>query len=137
MNDRLVLKLLRAANQRLEAAQYLQGKEAFRIESIYLGGYTVEICLKAMILVHTPLGGRRQRMQEFKRLERHDLEMLQRSLVRTGRFIPPGVRRALLRVSTVWGTELRYEVGLMRRQDVDEFLDAVRDVRDWVRGAMR
>lgn len=48
MNDPLVKKLLKAADQRFTSAEFLLATP-MRLDSIYLAGYTVGCALKALI----------------------------------------------------------------------------------------
>jgi hypothetical protein len=135
MQDALIVKLTRAGDQRFAAATELLQMDRFRLEAMYLAGYTVELCLKALILSHTPSFARESRMSEFKRKERHNIEHLKASLRGLGRMIPDGVNRSLIYVS-MWNTELRYEVGVKSFTVAAEFVSHTRKIMDWSKGIL-
>src|SRR5262249_37257887 len=151
MTDRnkTIRKFQKAADQRFTTAEFLLENEYHR-DAMYLGGYVVECSLKALILKWSPVTEFEETLSLLTEVgaKGHDFEYLKAQLKRrkfgfplTGpaegmppdsALFPADVRRSLTRVST-WDTSQRYEVSLVRFKEADEFVTAVKTVRDWTR----
>jgi HEPN domain-containing protein len=131
MRDRDVNKLLRAARQRLTSATILRN-QAMYLDSMYIAGYAPECALKALILANV-VGRQRAAYQRehFRGAIAHDFEYLRALLRRRRVQIPLHVARSLRRIAS-WSTNLRYEVGLKRAAEADQFLAAAREIVEWV-----
>ena len=115
-----------AALQRLEAAQCLLfGK--FNLDAHYLGGYTIECSLKALILKVTPDGDRAEMLRRITSGARmHRFEVLVGLLREMGLALPLVIakRRRLFE----WTTELRYETGRRDTGETTAFLKTARSI---------
>jgi HEPN domain-containing protein len=124
-------KFLRAAKQRFASAKLLL-EAGLPLDSAYLGGYVVECALKALILRRTSVSRREAAASEICRgAAGHDLELLKKRLKDRGVTMPIDVSRALGRV-VMWSTNWRYEVGLIRYNEAEEFLKGAGEICDWV-----
>ena len=65
-------------------------------------------------------------------LKTHSFETLKKDVRRRNVNIPLDVNEALRRIAT-WHPNLRYEVGQKSYEEAKCFLDAAKEVRDWVR----
>src|SRR5262249_6697073 len=131
----------RAAQQRLRAAWFLFQDEAkrFNLDAIYLGGYSVECSLKAMILKRTAKNDYqppREALTEVGALA-HDFEYLkgilkERTVGRSARDreILGMITRSIKRVSS-WTTELRYQAHLVKSKEAEIFLQAAQNILDY------
>jgi len=127
-------KFRRAAKQRFTSAESLLRNE-MTLDAVYLGGYAAECAMKALILRNTRPKEQKATLSRICRgAVGHDLETLKAMLQERGFRMPNGVGRSFLRVVT-WSTDLRYEVGLLRYNEAESFLVAVKDVVDWVEGS--
>ena len=103
---------------------------------MYLAGYTVECFLKAMLPASVASKLRRELLLEFRGNRGHDIErlgLLYRRHVRGP--IPGDITRHLTRVAS-WSTDLRYETGLMRSREAEEFMESVIVVSQWAKERM-
>ena len=122
---------LKAAEQRLTAAQVLL-EQMLTLDAQYLGGYTVECSLKALIMGLTSSSVWDARLRQITSGSRmHELDTL-RGILRDelGVILPPSLIKRLRRFE--WSTALRYET---RRRDLGEtraFLKTAKSVYDWV-----
>src|SRR5436305_594664 len=125
----------RAAKQRFDDAQLLL--EAGRTTgAVYLAGYTVECYLKALLLANVTSGLREEVLAKFCGSIAHDIEWLGALYRRhVGSAVPKTVTRHLSRVAS-WSTDMRYQSGVLRRRDADEFLAAVIVITTWADGRM-
>ena len=117
---------LRAATQRLEAAQALY-QAGYTLDAQYVGGYTVECSLKAIILsVAEPPGG----LPDIaKGAKMHTPERLLGILRDQGVALPPRLAKRLRPFD--WTTELRYETGRRPTGQTRGFLRTASEFRDW------
>ena len=104
MQDRDVLLYLRAAKQRLEAADVLaeqataRRKARLNLDAIYLSGYCIECCVKALILSRTPPRRRPALISKYFRGPRaHQFDNLMTLLHQTGTHSPRELRYQILK----------------------------------------
>jgi len=120
----------RAAMQRYTTAEFLL-ENKYNLDAMYLGGYTVECTLKALILDATPEDDREGM---FDRIcsghQMHYPETLKAILVDLGRPIPLDLVRRFRRSG--WSTALRSETGRRDTGETRGFLKTARMVYDWV-----
>ena len=120
----------KAAAQRLTTAKTLR-REKLNLDAQYMGGYTVECSLKALILEKTP---KPEKDDTLKKITRgghmHNPEVLRGELQNLGVKFPLELAKRLRRLK--WTTDLRYET---RRRDTGEtigFLKTAEAIYDWV-----
>ena len=124
----------KAAGQRLTAAEALL-REKLTLDAQYLGGYTVECALKALILEKTPEAARPGTLNKISSgATMHRPDILLGALKKLGVDLPPELARRMRRF--VWSTNLRYET---RRRDTGEttaFLNTAGAIYEWVEGQL-
>jgi len=97
----------KAAAQRLTTAETLL-REKHNLDAQYLGGYTVECSLKALILELTPVTDKEEKLKEITAGARmHRPEVLLGELRNLGVSLPLDLAKRMRRFD--WTTELRYE----------------------------
>lgn len=123
---------LRAASQRLSAAQFLLNDPDLGLDSAYLGGYAVECALKAVILKRTPVSKRTSALQELESgAKAHNLDFLT-SLIRLKMGdLPEDVQTAIVAVSRRWRTDLRYAGARVPGNEAAEFIGQVQIIHNW------
>lgn len=120
----------RAAAQRLAAAEALQSVR-LNLDAQYLGGYTVECSLKALILYRTPTAGRPAKLLRISSgASMHQLEVLLAELRAVGTTLPIGIAKRMRRYD--WTTSLRYESGWRDLGETTALLNTARAVYNWV-----
>ena|SRR6266404_1519144 len=127
-----VRKFLRAAGQRMKAAEFLLAN-GFHLDSIYLGGYAVECALKSLILKRTPHSLYEGVFNSITRgVIAHNFGFLRARLQRPplNCSIPDSIAVGFMRVSA-WSTNLRYETKAVDEEDARQFLDAAREILAW------
>jgi HEPN domain-containing protein len=125
---------LKAAAQRLIAAEALL-REKHTLRAQYLGGYTVECCLKALILELTPDADKADKLKEITAGARmHRPEVLLDQLRNLGLSLPLDLARRMRRFD--WTTELRYETGRRDTGETTAFLTTAKGIYDWVEGQL-
>ena len=135
----IVRKLLKAAKQRLTAAEFLlQHGDGFNLDSIYLAGYGVECALKVVILSRTP---DRRFAATWKQISSgqkgHDYEALKAVLKRAPINLTfPAAVLASFRSVGSWTTDLRYEVGRGNPVEAAAFVDAAREIVQWAESVL-
>lgn len=124
---------LKVALQRLTAAEAIAKRLRLNLEAQYIGGYSVECSLKALILAKT---AEIDRPAELGKLTRGATNHLADTL--RGRLKDRGVSLTLELAKRMrrfdWTTSLRYETG---RKDTGETIGLLRTARamyDWVEG---
>ena len=127
---------LRAAAQRLGAAEALLSA-AFTLDAQYLGGYTIECSLKALILDRTPEAGRDKTL---KRITTGATMHLPETLLGELRNLDEELRLPLeilkrLRRSN-WSTRMRYETGRRATGETKGFLKTVKAIYHWVEAGL-
>jgi hypothetical protein len=120
----------RAAAQRLNAATTLLNAR-LTLDAQYVGGYTVECSLKALILHLTPAAQKAKTLSLITHGARmHRADVLLGELRILGASLPPRLAKRMRRFD--WTTDLRYEIG---RRDTGEtlgFLKTAKAIHDWV-----
>ncbi len=124
----------KAARQRLTSAEALL-RVKLTLDAQYLGGYTVECSLKALILERTPDADKAARLLRINSgAAMHRAEVLIGELRRLGTVLPLSITKRMRRYD--WTTDLRYEAG---RRDLGEtiaFLNTTKAVHNWVEGLL-
>lgn len=126
---------LKAARQRLMAAETLLTAK-LTLDAQYIGGYTVECALKALILQNSPIGNRAyiaKRITSGATMHRPDV--LFGELRNLGVIAPGAITKRMRRFA--WTTDLRYET---RRRDTGEtraFLLTAKSVLEWVEALLQ
>jgi HEPN domain-containing protein len=127
-------QFLQAAEQRFSTAEFLLDSGR-TLDAFYLGGYSIECVLKALILDATEES---ERESVFERIssgaQMHYHESLAPFLKERGKPVPLELVRGLRRF--VWHTSLRYESGRRPRSEVRGFLKVAVNVINWARGEM-
>ena len=120
----------KAAAQRLTTAETLL-REKHNLDAQYLGGYTVECCLKALILELTPITDKAEKLKEITSGARmHRPEVLLGELRNLGVSLPLDLVKRMRRFD--WTTELRYETGRRDTGETTAFLTTAKAIYDWV-----
>jgi hypothetical protein len=120
----------RAAKQRLTTAEFLV-KHDYNRDAMYLGGYTVECALKALILQRTPTADRPATLKQISSgAKMHEAEVLGAILKDRGCPIPLDLSKKFRRYS--WTTALRYGSGRIRTGEAKGFLKVAKAAYDWV-----
>jgi hypothetical protein len=127
---------LKVAQQRLDAAEQIMDKLRLTLEAQYIGGYSVECSLKALVLERTPEADRdRVHEQLTHGSTYHKPEHLLARLKERGVVLTPELAKRMRRFD--WETALRYEIG---RKDTGEtlgLLKTAKAIHDWVEGQIR
>jgi hypothetical protein len=120
----------RAAAQRLTTAEVLL-RERLTLDAQYLGGYTVECSLKALILHRTFTPSSAAVLQQITSgAKMHRPDVLLGELRSLGIALTADLAKRMRRFD--WTTDLRYETG---RRDTGEtvwFLRTAKMIYDWV-----
>jgi HEPN domain-containing protein len=123
---------LKVAAQRLTTAETLL-RERLTLDAQYLGGYTVECSLKALILQQTP---DLDKLEKLKRLtsgaKMHRPDVLLGELRDLGTVLPLEIAKRMRRFD--WTTDLRYETGRRDTGETIAFLKTAKAIYDWVEG---
>jgi HEPN domain-containing protein len=123
---------LKVAAQRLITAETLL-QEKLTLDAQYLGGYTVECSLKALILHQTPDP---YKPDKLKRLtsgaKMHRPDVLLGELRALGIALPLEIAKRMRRFD--WTTDLRYETGRRDTGETIAFLKTAKAIYDWVEG---
>lgn len=117
--------------------------DAFRspacYEAIYLGGYSVECGLKALILSHIRKASHRTAIDQILVRLGHNLEGCRDYLNEKHQVRMP--LQILLVFSSVvvpnWEVSMRYRPGQRSRDEAKSFLDATESVLRWIEGRRR
>jgi HEPN domain-containing protein len=126
---------LRAAAQRLTSAEALL-RERFNLDAQYLGGYTVECSLKALILHRTHEADRPTVLDRITTgSAMHRPEVLLDVLRRLGVVLPREIARRMRRFD--WTTDLRYETGRRDTGETTGLLRTATAIYNWVAGEMQ
>ena len=120
----------RAAAHRYIAAEALLGL-TLGLDAQYLGGYTVECSLKALILELTPAAAFAERLEKITAgAKMHLPDTLIGILREQGLILPPQLGKRIRRFE--WSTSLRYESGRRDLGEIRGFLKTAKTVFDWV-----
>jgi HEPN domain-containing protein len=124
----------KVAAQRLTTAETLL-REKLTLDAQYLGGYTVECSIKALILHRT---ADPDRTEVLKRItsgaQMHRLDVLMGELRNLGVALPLEIAKRMRRFA--WATDLRYETGRRDTGETIAFLNTAKAVYDWVEGQL-
>jgi len=124
----------KAAAQRLIAAETLL-REKLTLDAQYLGGYTFECSLKALILELTPdpdKHGKREKLTSGAKMHRADI--LLGELRNLGVTLPLAIAKRMHRFE--WTTDLRYGTGRRDTGETTAFLSTAKAIYEWVEGHM-
>ena len=131
MESDLKRKFWRVARQRFTDAESLFREHRY-IGAVYLTGYAVECSLKALILARTPPKDQATLVKgDFIGSRGHNLEHFKELLKEKNQHMPQEVYEVFRRVNK-WSTNLRYEVGLGSVQQASSYLEAAKQIMDWV-----
>ena len=113
--DAMRRKFQKAAAQRLIAAEtLLRAKEKLTLDAQYIGGYTVECSLKALILDQTPDPDKADKAQaDHLGANMHRPDVLFGELRNLGISLPLVIAKRVRHLNK-WTTDLRYETGRRR-----------------------
>ena len=132
MSDPQVMRFLKAASQRLVAADVLL-RHSKHVDGTYLAGYVVECSLKALVLSYIRASERSEFIrQHFRGQVAHDFQYLVFLLLLRGVNIPKPVRRALVQAKEIWSTDLRYHGGQGKAADAQFLRNAGEMILSWV-----
>lgn len=137
-----VREFMQAGQKHLEASALLlrgcpeHSASQMSGEVIYLSGYVVECCLKALLLSQIPSEKHDAMIEDFKKakLYGHDLEKYRREVQRqmgtfsTIRRIQVGI------VRSKWTSEMRYSSKRYDRKEAEFVFEAAREIYHWTQG---
>jgi HEPN domain-containing protein len=122
---------LKAALQRLATAEALLETLRITLEAQYLGGYTVECALKALILEKTAAANRPITLYQLTHgAASHRPEVLLGRLKGLGISLTPELAKRMRKFD--WTTDLRYETGRRDTGATRALLHTARSIYDWV-----
>lgn len=120
----------RAAGQRLTAAETLF-REKLTLDSQYIGGYTVECSLKALILHLAPDTDKQTKLIQISSgKSMHRPDVLLGELRQFGVSLPAEIAKRMRRFD--WVTDLRYETGRRDTGETKALLTTAKMIYDWV-----
>ena len=123
-----------AARQRLTTAEVLL-REKLTLDAQYLGGYTVECSLKALILELTTAAGRADKLKKISSgAIMHRSDVLLGELRDVGVSLPLALAKRMRRFE--WSTNLRYETGRRDTGETIAFLKTAKAIHEWVEGQL-
>lgn len=124
----------KAAAQRLTTAETLL-RVGITLDAQYLGGYTVECSLKALILELTAPADRPDMLRKITAgAKMHRPDILLGELRDRGVALPLDLARRMRRFE--WTTDLRYETGRRDTGETTAFLRTAKTLLDWVEGQL-
>ena len=126
---------LKVALQRLTAAEQIMEVLRLTLESQYIGGYSVECSLKALILEKTAEPDRSNMLDRLTHgATYHRAEVLLDLLRERGVFLTVELAKRIRRFD--WTTDLRYETGRRDTGETNGLLRTARAIYQWVEGQM-
>lgn len=125
----------RCAYQRLEEAKFLLGNQ-MNTAAVYLGGYSIECMLKALILDNVSASKRRAVLEGFRGRVAHDFRWLRQQYYAAGGALPPREVVLQLNVANAWSTDLRYEPRPIESADAASFVAAADGILRWAQGRL-
>lgn len=126
---------LKVALQRLAAAEEIMGALRLSLEAQYIGGYSVECSLKALVLEYTPDADQATILEAItQRAAYHRPDVLLGLLRRRGIKLPIELAKRMRRFD--WTTALRYETGRKDTGETNALLRTARSIYEWVEGQM-
>jgi len=124
---------LKVALQRLSAAEEIMETLRLTLEAQYIGGYSVECSLKALVLEKTPAADRPDVLDRMTRgATYHRAEVLLDRLRDRGAFLTVELAKRMRRFD--WTTDLRYETGRKDTGETNGLLRTARAIYEWVEG---
>ena len=124
---------LKVALQRLSAAEEIMETLRLTLEAQYIGGYSVECSLKALVLEKTPAADRPDVLDRMTRgATYHRAEVLLDRLRDRGVFLTVELAKRMRRFD--WTTDLRYETGRKDTGETNGLLRTARAIYEWVEG---
>ena len=124
----------KAAAQRLTTAETLL-RAKLTLDAQYIGGYTVECSLKALILELTPDPDKPDRLGRITSGARmHRPDVLLGELRDLGAPLPLALAKRMRRFS--WTTDLRYETGRRDTGETAALLTTAKAIHEWVQGQL-
>lgn len=124
----------KVAAQRLTTAEALL-REKLTLDAQYLGGYTVECSLKALILEKTPNAEKSKVLEQISSgAKMHRPDVLLGELRNLGIALPIELAKRMRRFD--WTTDLRYETGRRDTGETIALLKTAKAVYDWVEGQL-
>jgi hypothetical protein len=122
---------LKVALQRLSAAEAILESLRLTLEAQYIGGYSIECSLQALILEKTPASGRSDMLERLTRgATYHRAEVLLERLRDRNVFLTVDLARRMRRFD--WTTDLRYETGRKDTGETYGLLRTARSIYEWV-----
>ena len=124
----------KVAGQRFIAAQSLL-RENLTLDAQYIGGYTVECSLKALILYRTTDSDKQDMLKRITTgASMHQQDVLLGKLRELGVELPLVLTKRMRRYN--WTTDLRYETGRRDSGETIAFLNTAKAIYDWVEGQL-
>jgi HEPN domain-containing protein len=124
----------KAAAQRLTTAETLL-REKLTLDAQYIGGYTVECSLKALIIERTPDPDKLDKLRRITTgATMHRPDILFGELRNLGVPLPLVLAKRMRRFD--WDTNLRYETGRRDTGETIAFLNTAKAIYDWVEGQL-
>ena len=124
----------KVAGQRLTTAETLL-REKLTLDAQYLGGYTVECSLKALILHRTRDPDKPDKLKRITSgVKMHRPDVLLGELRDLGISLPLEIAKRMRRFD--WTTDLRYETGRRDTGETIRFLKTAKAIYDWVEGQL-
>ncbi|HEX4129143.1 MAG TPA: hypothetical protein VHZ24_03810 [Pirellulales bacterium] len=124
---------LEVALQRLAAAEEIMESLRLTLEAQYIGGYSVECSLKALILERTPEADRPAMLDQLTRSATyHRAEVLLDRLRERGVVLTVDLAKRMRGFD--WTTGLRYEIGRKDTGETNGLLRTARAIYEWVEG---
>lgn len=122
---------LKVALQRLTAAEEIMRTLRLTLEAQYIGGYSVECSLKALILEKTAEPDRSAMLERLTHgATYHRLEILLDELRKRGVYLTLEFAKRMRRFD--WTTDLRYETGRKDTGETNALLHTARAIYEWV-----
>ena len=129
-------KFFRVATQRFAEAQFLfeGGRYA---ASIYIGGYSIECGLKALILSTAPKNSQGELAASFRGSGWHNIIRLIDTYIERGGPRPSlAMTKDLTYVHDEWSVELRYVAGEKPFRDTERFILSTDRILAWIKGRL-
>ena len=121
---------LKVALQRLTGAEEIMDKLRLTLEAQYIGGYSVECSLKALILEITPDADRPAMLSRLTHgATYHKPEHLLPLLKDGGIVLTPELAKRMRRFD--WTTGFRYEIGRKDTGETNGLLNTARAIYEW------
>lgn len=122
---------LKVSLQRLDVAVEIMNILRRSLEAQYIGGYSVECSLKALILEKTSDDEKQKTLLKITQgATNHRPEVLLARLRELGIALTPALARRMRRLD--WTTALRYETGRKDSGETNALLTTARAVYEWV-----